>query len=184
MDNNKNYAWGKTVMGVYKYLERITNSYDKVFDARAMSGKDMGSRSRVRNNTLSLTTSLIDLMGRKIALINLKVLTEKSLLQMDRTYARILILKYCDCRTSEDISKSFGFSTRTYFRKLNNALSSFEKTMAMLGYDSDALYELVKNEKWIVDAYKKTHTHEVEECVFDDTYITNVCNRMGKLCYA
>lgn len=183
MDKNNN-AWGKTILGVYRYLERITNSYDKVFHERAMAGKDMGSHSRVRNNTLSLTTSLIDLMGRKISMINLKVLTEKALVQMDRTYARILILKYFDCRTSEDIAKTMGFSTRTYFRKLNSALSSFEKTMGMLGYDSDALLELVKNEKWIVDAYKKTQASEVEECVFDDKYITTVCNKLNRFCFA
>lgn len=178
--DKENVAWAKTIINVYKYLEKITGAIDKIFETRAIGGSNMSGGLNGRNSVINLTNTLINLIDRKITLINLKVLTEDVLCAMDNYSARILIQKYCDGRSSEQIAKLFNISRRTYFRKLNTALVSFKKVMAQFGYDEKKLKSTLKNEKWILDVYKKMKESSDDEMVFDDCYITSICSRINK----
>lgn len=178
---NNELIWTKTLLSTYRYLGTITNALDRLFESRAMNGNNMSSKYFSRNNVVSLTTSLIDLIGRKTTLINLKILVEDVLLSMDRDSARILIKKYCDGMTSDEIAKILNVSRRTYFRKLNTALNSFRKYLLFKGYDNEKLSSTLKREKWIIDVYEEFNKNEEDSDFVNDAYIGSVCNRLNKL---
>lgn len=148
-----NTNWSKTILGSYKYLERMSDAIDKMVKAKAFNSFYASNSSNGLGDVMSISTSILNLTERKITLVNLKILTEKALKSMDNTLARILILKFIDCKKSEEIAERFGFCLRTYFRKVNEGLESFYKALTRLGYCELKLKNILKNENWILDLF-------------------------------
>lgn len=178
--NNNDLTWAKTLLSTYRYLGRITNALDRIFESRAINGNIMSSKYFSRNNVYSLTNHLIDLIDRKATLINLKLLVEDVLLSIDRDSARLLIKKYCDGRTSDEIAKILNVSRRTYFRKHNSSLNSFTKNLIFKGYDSESLFKKLSKEKWIIDAFNEIGTKKEDVEVISESFIGSVCKKLEK----
>lgn len=151
MNNN----WAKTLLTVYRYLGRVTKSFDRLVNSTANNSMCVSIDGFSYTNVWNVTSRILELTERKITLINLKVIIEKVLKSMDRESARILIMKFIDGKTSEETSKHFGICSRTYFRKCNIALDSFTKALNRLGYDSDNLCKMLQSEKWIISVFDK-----------------------------
>lgn len=103
------------------------------------------------NNTLALTDKIIELSERKVKLINLKVLVEKSLKNMNKDCTLLLIKKYFEKQPVENIMQQFSLPRRTYFRKISEAESAFEAQCALLKFDNKRLNDYLKHEGWIMD---------------------------------
>ena len=151
MENNNN--WSKTILGVYKYLPRVTLAFDKLVKSRAYNSSATSLYNLAFNDIMNVANSIINLTQRKNNLINLKVIIDKTLKSIDLTSARILIYKYFDNKKSADIAKMLNVCNRTYFRKVNSALTHFTYALARQGYDSFKLFQMLKNEKWIMSVY-------------------------------
>lgn len=150
MENNN---WSKTILGVYRYLPRVSYAFDRLVKTRAYNSGYCTSYNTSFNNVLNVTSTILDLTERKITLINLKLLTEKALKSMDNKLARMLISKFIDGKKSTEIAEKFKICLRTYFRKINLALESFYKALCRMGYNDEELYHMLKNEKWIMEVY-------------------------------
>ena len=151
MENNNN--WSKTILGVYKYLPRVTLAFDKLVKSRAYNSSATSLYNLAFNDIMNVANSIINLTQRKNNLINLKVIIDKTLKSIDSTSARILIYKYFDNKKSAEIAKMLNVCNRTYFRKVNSALTHFTCALAKQGYDSFKLFQMLKNEKWIMLVY-------------------------------
>ena len=170
MQNNN---WSKTVLGVYRYLPRVSNAFDRLVKTRAYNSGYVSSNSSF-NDVFNVTTAILDLTERKITLINLKLIIEKALKMIDKNYARLLIYKYIDGKKSTEIAEKFGFCLRTYFRKINSALTSFSKALTRLGYGDEKLFKMLKNEKWILDVYNSYfQTDDQTDNIFDNQEYQN-----------
>ena len=143
--------WCKTFLNIYRYLEKITYAIDKIV---LTTGLNMQLEAQVS------AKKMIELTERKVKLINLKLFIENTLNNLDKECTKLLMLKYVDNIKSDEIAKLLNISSRTFFRKIKQALSSFEFALKRLGKTSKILFEEYKDEKWIIDLYEKLFLQE------------------------
>ena len=84
----------------------------------------------------------------------LQKVIEDCLDKLDLTSCKILTLKYNDRMSGETISNALKIKRRTYFRKYQQALNSFSSCLIKCGFDCKKIYNLVKDETWILDVFK------------------------------
>ena len=161
MENN--LAWTKTILSVYRYLERICGAIDKIILNTGLSSRNVSLTNYFRNDALSVSQKIIDLSQRKVSLINLKLLTEQCLKKIKTDDARLLILCYIDGMKRRELADKFGISMRTIFRRIDAAESSFAKMLHLKGYTDSKLAEDLKNENWIKSVFSKYSKGEEQE---------------------
>lgn len=160
MENNN---WSKTILGVYRYLPRVTYAFDKLVKTRAYNSSATSSYNLAFNDVMNIANSIINLTQRKNNLINLKLIIDKTLKSIDTTSAKILVFKFIDGKKSADIAKLLNVCTRTYFRKVNLALSHFSKALSKLGYSTFKLENMLKDERWIMEVYHTYSSQRINE---------------------
>lgn len=149
----ENENLSKTLLSVYRYLPRVANAIDKLVCSRAYNSATMCMTNVSFNSSECVANSILNLSERKVALINVKILIEKGLKGMKSAFAKLLIWKYIDGLKSYEIAEKLNICVRSYFRKLNLALSSFEKSLFRLGYDEDRIFKMIARENWIKEVY-------------------------------
>ena len=152
---NKNLLWTKTILSVYRYLERICGAIDKIILRSGLDSANLNQRTYYYNNVMSITQRIIDLSQRKITLINLKVLSEQCLKSIKSTDAQLLISLYVDGAKRREIAEQYGMSLRTTFRRIEAAEISFSKALRCKGYDDEKLENMLHAEAWISSVYNK-----------------------------
>lgn len=162
----KSNLWTKTILSVYKYLERIAGAIDKLVDRQALNSYYMDITKD--NSVMAVANRIIELSERKVKLINIKVLTEKTLESMDKTLAQILIEKYIDNDSGEEIANRHNFAQRTYYRRQNQAEESFASILSKEGFDDKKLNEYLKGEGWIIEVYNRFENKENDEMFFEE----------------
>lgn len=165
------YVWARTILSVYRYLERIAGAIDKIIMKKALSSANICGQNYYQNNIYTLSQNLIDLSERKVTLINLKVLIEDTLGVIDKNDANILIEKFFDGVKSKDIAQRHEFSMRTVFRKIDSAVQSFAKALCMKGYGDIALQDMLKDESWILCVYNRLSTKLEEDFTLSSIFL-------------
>lgn len=163
--------WTKTVLSVYRYLERISGAIDKIVLQSALSSSNILGQNYHYNNVYSISQKLIDLSERKVTLINLKILTETILSEMSVKEAAILIQRYFDGKKMKDIAQDNDISMRSVFRKLTNAESVFDRKLKIKGYDEQKLQEFLKDEQWILNAYRRIANENVDDFSLSNNFL-------------
>ena len=156
----KSNTWAKTILTVYRYLERIAGAIDKLINRQAMNSY---YSNFTNDSVIDVANKIIELGERKVKLINIKVLTEKALEGIDELYAKLLVEKYIHSCKGDDIAKENNLAMRTYFRRLSQAENCFSSFFASKGFTEKKLSEYLKNEKWIIDVFEKFETNENQE---------------------
>lgn len=155
MKNN----WSKTLLYVYKYLDRVCEGIDALVEESALNS----FYYRNDNEVNRVTKRICELCERKAKLINIRVLVDNCLLKIERQNAQLLIQKYIDDEISEVIAERNNMNVRTYFRKLIQAEKSFTILLLQEGFSSEKLQEYLSNEKWIIEIYQKFEKESKEE---------------------
>ncbi|HAJ77711.1 MAG TPA: hypothetical protein DCO89_01405 [Clostridiales bacterium] len=149
--------WCRTLLVSYSHLETICGAIDKtVLNCGLGSCNTYCDAEYVANK-------MINLIDRKKFLINLKVLIDNALSKIKTSLARVLMLKYVDGVDSKLASEIMKISTRTYFRQINAGLDSLWSSLEHLGYNALSLYELLKNENWILEIYESYNKKDLKE---------------------
>ncbi len=151
----KKYIWAKTLLTIYRYLERIAQGIDNQIDKIAENSFYVTGRNFLSNSTSVVANNIIDLSERKVLLINTKVLIEDTLEMCGQDLAQILIQKYIDGDKAREISERYQMSNRTYFRKLDEGLRQFSIMLTRKGYTDTKLLSLLKTEDWIMIFYEQ-----------------------------
>lgn len=163
--------WTKTLLSVYRYLERICGAIDKIVMKSALNSADILGQNYFYNNVYSISQKIIDLSERKITLINLKILIEETLGEIDKKSARILIQKYFDGTKCKDIALINNVSLRTVFRKISNAENAFSCRLRMKGYNSFKLDNILKEEGWINNVFLRLSEKNDEDFSLSNSYL-------------
>ena len=153
-EKNMKNQWAKTLLYVYKYLNRITDGIDKLVDRSALNSFYYCNNNQRDNTVLSVTNKIIQLIERKKRLVNIKVLVDKCLLSCDQLCGQLLVEKYIDNDISEVIAERHNINIRTYFRKLESAEKNFYSNMVKLGYNAEKIEKYLAEEKWIIEVYQ------------------------------
>lgn len=163
--------WTKTVLSVYRYLERICGAIDKIVLQKALSSSNILGQNYHYNNVYSISQNLIDLSQRKVTLINLKILTEDILSEMSLKDSSILIQRYFDGKKMKEIAGGNEISMRSVFRKLANAESVFDRKLKLKGYDEKKLQEFLKDEQWILNSYSRIANDRGDEFSLSNNFL-------------
>lgn len=145
----QNHIWARTLLTSYRFLERIAGAIDKIIDKKALASSWATTASSMANSTLELADKIIELAERKVKLINLKLLIENALKKINEKDAQILIAKYFDKFTPEQIMAQYSLSRRSVFRRIQDGESSFESACATLGFPVSKLEKYLASEDWI-----------------------------------
>jgi len=159
----KNNIWGKTILSVYKYLDRVSAAIDKLVKENALNSFYYGGINQSKNGVMEVSQRILELTERKKRLINIRVLADNALLDCNRGSARILIERYMDGDSSQEIAQRHGLNIRTYFRHLSSAEENFTSNMAKLGFSDKKLNQYLAGEKWIIEVYNKLKDEELED---------------------
>lgn len=151
--------WSKTLLNIYGCLFKLADEIDKiVYECGISSAFKFGLGMAFID-----AQKMIELTERKINIINIKVLIEKSLLGLDDLSCKILTLKFIDKMSNETIMEALSIKRRTYFRKYINAISAFSNQLLINGYDSNELINLTSSESWIAEIYKEFYRKEMSK---------------------
>jgi len=173
-------VWAKTLLTVYRYLEKIAGTIDKLVIDKGLSSTS--------DDAFNVASEILKLTERKITLINIKVLIESALSKLPKQKSKLLILKFFDCLSCEDTAKLENISIRTYFRHIDNALTTFALELKLLGLDENYVSYNFKREKWLFSLYNRLLTQEINKkigCTKEDNIElqTNIlkllCNAYG-----
>lgn len=180
--------WTKTLIGAYEHIEKISGAIDKIIMTHALNSAFVNLHNVTINNTLSVSERILKLTERKITLINLKVILNSVFQSIDKIYAKILILKHIDKLKSDEIAKLLKISSRSYFRKQNEAYEKFTKCLERNGHSSEKLFDMLSLETWIIEAYKTSCQNQTTNSdniiVFDTSKINFICASLKKVSYA
>lgn len=158
----KTNLWGRTILSVYKYLERLTDAIDQLIERQALNSFYYNRGRGSENNCLSVVSRIIEMSERKKVLINLKVLTDNALKGCNPLLANILIDRYMDEDECDIIAIRHNLSKRTFFRRLAQAEEQFCNGLARQGFDEENLKQYLAKEKWIFDTYSKFENDDAE----------------------
>lgn len=158
----KNNVWAKTILSVYKYLDRVVGAIDKLVREEAFNSFYYSGVNQYKNGTIDVANRIIEMSERKVRLVNLKVLADKALQECNRGSAQILIQKYMDGESSQEIAQRHNLNIRTYFRHLINAEENFAALLAKEGFDDKKLCSYLAGERWIMEVYDNLKNGENE----------------------
>lgn len=153
-------VWSKTILNIYRYLERVANAIDKIVVSRATNSFYTSSSNMAFNGVWNVSNDIINLTNRKVNLINLKVITEQTLANIDVSCAKVLILNFVEKRTCYECAEILQVSLRTYFRKLNKALESFGKALTRQKFDQAYFDKMLAGENWILEVKNKMEKNQ------------------------
>ena len=163
--------WTKTLLTVYRYLERIAGAIDKIVLQSGLNSATLSNPNLYYNNVYSISQKIIDLSERKVTLINLKVLIEDVLSEIDGKEAEILIEKFFDGIKFRDLILRHDVSMRTIFRRYNKAMLSFSSRLAANGYSDSKLQHMVENEGWILNVYQRFANKNEDEVSLSNMFL-------------
>ena len=149
--------WCKTLLVSYSHLETICGAIDKTVLSCGLSSCNTYCDAEFVAN------KMINLIERKKFLINLKVLIDNALSKIKNSFARVLMLKYVDGVDSKLASEVMKISPRTYFRQINAGLDSLWGALLHMGYNTLSLYELLKDENWILEIFNSYSKKDINE---------------------
>lgn len=147
---------GKTLVSAYKYIERTCEAIDKFIFNHAISyGPDPALHS-----TFDVLTNIVDLMERKIKLINLKLTIDETIKELSTVNKQILILKMRFRVSVKNIQEILKLpSERTTFRRIDHALAEFVFHLNE-NRKREEVEDLLKSENWIANI-KKSYEKQV-----------------------
>lgn len=158
----QNHIWAKTLLTSYRFLDRIAGAIDRIIEKKALSTSSMLGSDIYTNGTQNLADKIIELMERKVKLINIKVLTESALKKLKPLDAKLLIKKYIEKQAVESIYVELGMPRRTYFRKIGEAEAKFEANCAQMSFPSGRLESYLEKEGWIMEVKRSYEKGEIK----------------------
>lgn len=180
-------VWCKSFLCIYHIIPNIISSIDKLILLKSSNSSYFGEGAK--NSTLNQIEGIINLSQKKINLINLKVLTDETLLDMKTENSKLLVVRYINninCKKAIELSK---LSRRTYFRNLNRALVEFESVLYKKVLKNNSIYKSFLEEHFLEDIFERINSFEMqakdEECFASSRYSSKICsfiiNKMKKV---
>ena len=172
--NIEEKSWTKTLLTCYGHLETICGVIDKtVLNCGISSATTYCDAEYIAERMIALTE-------RKKFLINTKVLVDRVFSKMNSNYARILVLKFIDNVESAESSKLLGICPRTFFRQVNKAIEEFWQSLISMGYNSNKLKEIFKDENWILEIYNSYLNKQIKESDIKDLSFLSIAFKQLK----
>lgn len=174
--------WGKTIMSVQKYLERVTRAIDSVIYKKALASGYVSTKNLTDQSSFAVSNFIINMSQRKVNLINLNTICFNALKVIDKFNAKLLILKHIDGLTSAEIASLIGVSNRTYFRKINKAYDAFAEWLENNKLTEKYFCDKYKDEGWIMEVFYgfKEDAYKQNDVVFNTNFLQDILRKINK----
>lgn len=177
----KNYqeCWAKTLLDVNCNLDAICGAIDKNINNCCVSS------SRSQMSTIYFADKIIRLMQRKKFMINIRVLINTVFKNLPLESAKILTVKYIDKMKTDTACKLLEMPNRTYFRKIKKAVQDFAFELKKQGYDELKLYEMFKDELWILETFDnhlKKNAKDIEKINLVKLALSSISKQSYSVC--
>lgn len=120
-----------TVLVAYSALPKILKDYDSAFRARLQSSF-MSAHLQRGVTTEKLVQEMLDINGRKLAMLQLKEIVERAAGSIPTELSNILVLRFVKGKTFQEIADIENISVRTAFRRFDRARDSFAAALDRL----------------------------------------------------
>ncbi len=150
------FAWAKTLLSVYKYIETVTAAIDNLVLKQGVHSCFYSNG--FYNATFQTANNIIELTNRKQTLINLKLMVEDGLAKLPKDDVRLLVLTYFDLLKSTLVSERLGVSIRTFFRKKQFAIGKFANALKFMGFTHEKLLKSLQGENWLLTVFENNTT--------------------------
>lgn len=149
----KKCNWCNAMLVAYSSLPQIVKDIERSIDLRVKSG--FGSRHLYYGiSTEELLTGILNLNQRKIRLINIKVLVDKSLQALSEREQEFIKLKFFIKKPLREVAERLGVSLRTAFRIYDRVMERVEYALHRMGFD-EAWFEKEYKGDTFLDAVKE-----------------------------
>ncbi len=165
--------WSKTLLRSYGMLEKITGAIDRTFNKIAYTSRSSSTSDTLLSSTYQISEKLLTLIDRKRLLINTKILVDEILSSIDENSAKVLVLKYINNLTNDDMTKILNLSIRTILRRTNKAVEEFGYEIKCRGYTEEKLNNMYMNEKWVMDILKSVQEENQMYLKRSENYFKN-----------
>lgn len=172
----------KVIFSVYRFLDKIADSIDKIVETRALNACHMCLDNTAFNDVITVSDDILELTQRKITLINLKVLTTSIIKSLEKDYARLIIMKYIENKPYAEIANLMNVSERTITRWHSNAIVNSYFYLENKGFTLKKLLEMLKKERWILQTFYSFSQTSKEKREIENTYIMkHACREYKKI---
>lgn len=179
-------VWSKTVLSIYRYLESLSKAIDNLIVKKSVNS--MFYTNSRGNSTYDCASEIIELTQRKVNLINIKVMVDDGLHNLSFEHKRILMLCYVDGLSTKEMMRVMGCSARTFFRKKEESLVAFAKTLRAMGIDEAKLSSMFENEKWLKDLHDQNKQNQTASApnrgTVQPNFLKKVMREIGKVNYS
>ena len=179
----KNQLWTQTILESYNYINCITRSIDR----RVLT---LGTQSYKTTNfgkdcTLDLMEAVIELIERKKKMLKLKMLVENTLRNLPIATSKLLIRKYFDKLTLNELALENNINVSVLRRKLKKAINDCYDYFCKLGYCSSYIEQEYLSEQWLVGIYERKYNN-LKKPIKEDkvVFIPQKSNSSFSLCFA
>ena len=154
-ENVKNQAWMKALFTVYPSLPNIVSVIDNIVLSRASSVVPFSQVYNGSSSTYMEYEKVIDMTERKNKILNIVALIREILTQLNMTDYEIVDLKYFRRMKTATIANKLSIDERSVFRRIKKVIERSSSVAISLGFDSEFIERMVKNESWIREIYLK-----------------------------
>jgi len=145
----KGKIWVRSMFQAYNYINRVVKSIDKQVISKGVSSHFPYGYGQ----TLSTAELIMELIERKRHLNCVKYLVEDSLQFISPQSSKVLVLRFMDKQTDEEIAKLLNVSRRTVQRMMDKALGECYLYFIKQGYTTEVLEKYLEDETWLIDIF-------------------------------
>jgi len=174
----------KTLFSIYRVLDKLAGSIDKMVKMKAFGCMVTRMENLAFNGTLKVSEDINNLTNKKINLINLKIITTNILKNIDKDFARLIIMKYIENKKYLEISETLHISTRTAIRWHNAGIKQSVYQLKKMSLPMEKIENIFQKEKWILSVYSNLATEmRAENRKYNEFEILNkACKEYKSLC--
>ncbi len=162
----KEKNWMRTVFTAYSTIDKVLKAIDKQVLSESLSSTSTFGAE----DTLKLADSVLDKIHRKRKLCVLKYLTEQSVKSIKEENAKVLIFKFFDELSDEEICDILKISSRTLHRKIASGLNECYAFFVKNNCNASTLEKCFGDEGFLRGIYsrvtRKTKERKKEEKPF------------------
>ena len=130
--------WSNTLIVAYSHLPKIVKIIDSRVENRVNSGFQSVHLQRGVTNE-QLYGDILQLIGEKHKMYNLYHIVNDGLDEIKDNCRLLIELRYFRKKTWNEISQTHGIPMRTLHRRIDEALTRFQKAISKMGYTEEFL---------------------------------------------
>lgn len=176
---NYSITWSKALLYAQRYVASVCRQIDEAVQKRVVLIPGLNVGLFDVKDTLCQTEKVISFIEQKKRTLKLAVMCGEIFDCMKPLLKKTLFLKYRSFKSGDEAVKILGCSKRSYFRYINQGITSFTKLREKMCLSDEYLESIYGKDNWIIRFKEKALQEENTK-----EKIVNVKTGQSKILYA